>query len=124
MSAWWCRPVTRLPRIIIGVANDYSGPKTLGSSSFLANAVVGCLGSYNKDRLQREPSSFNDFVRGKSTSYPFAPGGVSSLHENKPKLQGLDREFDELIKGEGDGKLLTTPPGFESGLLFENKESE
>lgn len=76
----------------------------------------------NSLSMQRDPSAFNDFVRGKSTSYPFAPGGVS--HETKPKLQGLEREFDELIKGEGDGKLLSIPPGFDRGLVFEQKEEK
>lgn len=78
----------------------------------------------NSLSMQRDPSSFNDFVRGKSTNNPFAPGGGVPVQDKKPKLHSLDREFDELIRGDEDGQLLTTPPGFESGLVFEKKNVE
>ena len=68
--------------------------------------------STNSTSLLRDPAPLKDFVRGKSTSIPFAPGGaafqtVQSLHavEELTNLSSLEH-------------MESVPPGFDRGIDF------
>lgn len=71
------------------------------------------LNSNNSTSMQRAPASRIDFVKGKSTNFPFAPGGASMSFSNNPHL--IEKNFD-------DSDLQTIPPGFERGIIFEGQE--
>ncbi|KAG9305006.1 hypothetical protein G9A89_007409 [Geosiphon pyriformis] len=77
------------------------------------------LTAKNSTSLLREPSAPGDFVKGRSNYFPFAPGGLESevlIHT----AEDVTKVLEESFKLEEDG-LLTIPPGFERGLLFEGE---
>ncbi|KAK5668535.1 Antiviral helicase ski2 [Batrachochytrium dendrobatidis] len=77
------------------------------------------LNSKNSSLLQRDPAAHSDFVRGKSTSMPFVPGGLPTV-VNLESVQHNGRELwdvDELL--DFSGELLSIPPGFERGIQFQ-----
>ncbi|KAJ3228151.1 hypothetical protein HK099_006031 [Clydaea vesicula] len=76
----------------------------------------------NSTSLQRDPAGYQNFVTGKSTNYPFTPGGIDFLQKVKVEVQEFN--LDDLINEE-EG-LLTIAPGFERGLetMDEGKNTE
>ncbi|KAI7863702.1 NUC185 domain-containing protein [Spinellus fusiger] len=77
--------------------------------------------STNSTKLSRPFGSSKNFVRGKATQYPFAPGGleeeVMNALEEDVDLADLEVNLDFL-----DQDLLAIAPGFDRGLVFEGDE--
>lgn len=71
----------------------------------------------NSTSFEREPAHKSDFVRGKSTFYPFAPGGV-------PFMNNIINQNDNDIslKDDKDKLLLAIPPGFDRGMNCGKKQ--
>ncbi|KAJ5346525.1 hypothetical protein N7541_009007 [Penicillium brevicompactum] len=83
----------------------------------------------NSTSLLRRPAGRADFVRGAAGFFPFAPGGLEGVdaiaaleseeqdteQARNDKQPGLDR----IINFGTEGGLLTTPPGFDRGLNFD-----
>ncbi|CAG8794692.1 24576_t:CDS:2, partial [Racocetra persica] len=74
--------------------------------------------SQNSSSFLREPGALKNFVRGKSSYLPFAPGGLES-EVMVDTISEIVKETDALIFGEDE--LLTVPPGFERGLSYEDE---
>ncbi|CAG8609553.1 26011_t:CDS:10, partial [Dentiscutata erythropus] len=74
--------------------------------------------SQNSTSLLREPGALKAFVRGKSDYLPFTPGGLES-EVIVDTISEIDKEPDALTFGEDE--LLTVPPGFERGLIYEDE---
>ncbi|CAG8777480.1 5009_t:CDS:2, partial [Dentiscutata heterogama] len=72
--------------------------------------------SQNSTSLLREPGALKTFVRGKSDYLPFTPGGLES-EVIVDTISEIAKEPDALTFGEDE--LLTVPPGFERGLIYE-----
>ncbi|CAG8573200.1 50_t:CDS:10, partial [Diversispora eburnea] len=75
------------------------------------------LTSRNSTSLLREPGLRSDFVRGTTNQFPFAPGGL----ESEVLIEAVDeisKNLEESLKFDED-EILTIPPGFERGLIFE-----
>ncbi|KAJ3253011.1 hypothetical protein HK103_001021 [Boothiomyces macroporosus] len=71
------------------------------------------LNAKNSTSLQREPTKNSEFVRGKTTHYPFMPGGIAlpQVLDNKDFNEDL---FDELLQ---------IAPGLDRGLNLEYSEN-
>ena len=63
----------------------------------------------NSSSMLRKPAPYSQFVRGKSTSVPFMPGGMTTVH-----ITDADDADDELLTD-----IRCVPPGFDRGLVFE-----
>ncbi|CAG8582613.1 17454_t:CDS:10, partial [Cetraspora pellucida] len=74
--------------------------------------------SQNSTSFLREPGALKNFVRGKSSYLPFAPGGLES-EAIIDTINEIAKEPDVLTFGEDE--LLTVPPGFERGLIREDE---
>lgn len=87
----------------------------------------------NSTSLLRRPAGRADFVRGAAGFFPFAPGGLDAIEalaameaeaqvteQSKNGKQGLDR----IINFGTEGGLLTTPPGFDNGVDFDEAKSK
>ncbi|CAG8721345.1 2758_t:CDS:2, partial [Cetraspora pellucida] len=74
--------------------------------------------SQNSTSFLREPGALKNFVRGKSSYLPFAPGGLES-EVIVDTINEIAKEPDALTFGEDE--LLTVPPGFERGLIREDE---
>ncbi|CAG8479523.1 5994_t:CDS:10 [Acaulospora morrowiae] len=76
----------------------------------------------NSTSFLREPGARNDFVRGNSNYYPFAPGGLES--EVLIDLEdGVSKDLDNALNFDED-EILSVPPGFERGLIFEDESAK
>ena len=71
------------------------------------------ISANNSTSMNRVPTSHSDFVRGKSTSYPFAPGGID-----------VQVPIEKILDFDKDLVLLTVPPGFDHGLFMQEKPIE
>ncbi|KAJ3323070.1 hypothetical protein HDV06_002516 [Boothiomyces sp. JEL0866] len=71
------------------------------------------LNAKNSTSLQRDPTKNSEFVRGKTTHYPFMPGGI-------PLPNVLD---DKNVNEELFEDLLQIAPGLERGLNLEYSEN-
>ncbi|CAG8511393.1 21781_t:CDS:10 [Gigaspora margarita] len=74
--------------------------------------------SQNSTSLLREPGVLKAFVRGKSDYLPFTPGGFES-EVIVDTISEIVKEPDALTFGEDE--LLTVPPGFDRGLIYEDE---
>ncbi|KAJ5825136.1 hypothetical protein N7447_007476 [Penicillium robsamsonii] len=88
----------------------------------------------NSTSLLRRPAGRADFVRGAAGFFPFAPGGLDAIEalaameadaqvtdqSSNGKQSGLDR----IINFGTEGGLLTTPPGFDNGIDFDEAKSK
>ncbi|CAG8516159.1 9016_t:CDS:10, partial [Ambispora leptoticha] len=79
------------------------------------------LTAKNSTSLLREPGAPKDFVKGGSNYIPFAPGGLES-EVLKNEVEEVTEDLEEMLRFEEDG-ILTIPPGFEHGLIFEDEET-
>ncbi|KAI8930243.1 NUC185 domain-containing protein [Entophlyctis helioformis] len=79
------------------------------------------LNAKNSSSIHRDPASYTDFVRGRSTFVPFAPGGMVSagMPAHSQLLDQAMLELEDIL--DIDGELLTVPPGLERGIVFEAK---
>ncbi|CAG8466118.1 16976_t:CDS:10, partial [Racocetra fulgida] len=102
---------TTLEIVRDGPEGDIIGYKeiTIGEST---------ITSQNSTSFLREPGALKNFVRGKSSYLPFAPGGLES-EVIVDTINEIAKETDALIFGEDE--LLTVPPGFERGLSYEDE---
>ncbi|OQE32074.1 hypothetical protein PENSTE_c001G00960 [Penicillium steckii] len=89
----------------------------------------------NSTSLLRRPAGRAEFVRGAAGFFPFAPGGlegVEALAEMEADIQGPEQKrsggkqtgLDRIIDFGSDGGLLTVPPGFTRGHVFEEGKSK
>ncbi|KAJ3295595.1 hypothetical protein HK104_002499, partial [Borealophlyctis nickersoniae] len=81
------------------------------------------LTAKNSTSLQREPAAYSEFVRGRTTNFPFAPGGLEAVALVDQPIEKLEREIEDLF-GVDEGEILSVPPGFERGLIFEDQPIE
>lgn len=88
----------------------------------------------NSTSLLRRPAGRADFVRGAAGFFPFAPGGLEGIealaameadtHEVEQPSNGKQSGLDRIINFGTEGGLLTTPPGFDSGIEFDESKSK
>lgn len=82
--------------------------------------------------MAREPLTYEsrNFVRGKSSQFPFAPGGMDQDAINASSGAAASEAFEDIVKGVekthalGRGGIKTIPPNFERGLDFDATGSE
>ena len=76
----------------------------------------------NSLSLCRQPGPLSESVRGSTTNFPFMPGGLTDellLDDEDNPLATKKFEDEDGIDFEHD--LLTVPPGWEAGMVFEKK---
>ncbi|TNY19936.1 translation repressor [Rhodotorula diobovata] len=116
-------PTTSLEFISTGLAGDITGYReTTSSSAQLARTAT------NSTALDRKPATYQgSFVRGKSSYFPFRPGGLGEVVVDDDEQDGvaggegaLGGAAEKLEKAfeKGYGGIRTIPPGFTRGLDF------
>ncbi|RUS21214.1 antiviral helicase, partial [Endogone sp. FLAS-F59071] len=80
------------------------------------------LTAKNSTSLRRDPGAIADFVRGKGNYFPFTPGGLES-EIMVVAAEDVANEAEAGLLDPNEG-LLTVPPGFERGLIFDDKEDQ
>lgn len=88
----------------------------------------------NSTSLLRRPAGRAEFVRGAAGFFPFAPGGLDAIealaameadaHVTEQSSNGKQSGLDRIINFGTEGGLLTTPPGFDSGIDFDEAKSK
>lgn len=88
----------------------------------------------NSTSLLRRPAGRADFVRGAAGFFPFAPGGLEGIEalaameadaqETEQSSNGKQSGLDRIINFGTEGGLLTTPPGFDCGIEFDEPKSK
>ncbi|KAJ5787717.1 hypothetical protein N7457_002707 [Penicillium paradoxum] len=88
----------------------------------------------NSTSLLRRPAGRADFVRGAAGFFPFAPGGLEGIealaameadaHDVEQSSNGKQSGLDRIINFGTEGGLLTTPPGFDCGIEFDEPKSK
>eukprot|EP00057_Strongylocentrotus_purpuratus_P022189 XP_011676663.1 PREDICTED: helicase SKI2W [Strongylocentrotus purpuratus] len=75
----------------------------------------------NSLSLSRQPGPLSESVRGSTTNFPFMPGGLA-------EEPFLDEDDDALVSDRPNeandidvDDLLTVPPGWEAGMVFEDR---
>lgn len=78
----------------------------------------------NSLSLSRQPGPLSESVRGSTTNFPFMPGGLA-------EEPFLDEDDDALVSDRPNeannidvDDLLTVPPGWEAGMVFEDRRKE
>ena len=96
--------------------------KKSSSYNFMINmqytAIDKGLTGKNSTSLLRKPGGKEDFVRGRSGQYPFAPGGFESISEDFGFFPFRIDETTQL------GVLPSLPPGFSRGLRTKFPEED
>ncbi|GAA6001294.1 SKI complex RNA helicase subunit SKI2 [Rhodotorula paludigena] len=109
-------PTTQLEFVSTGLSGDISGYRETTTTAAAARTAT------NSTALDRKPADYvGSFVRGKSSYFPFKPGGLADVvldddegAEGAAALeQGLEKAFEK-----GYGGIRTIPPGFTRGLDF------
>jgi antiviral helicase SKI2 len=126
MAPTQTRTVTRFTRE--GLEGRITGYREVTVPSTIANAK-------NSTSFLRRPGDRANFVRGAAGFIPFAPGGLEGIEalaameaeahdmeqsKNIGKQSGLDR----IIDFGTEGGLLTTPPGFDFSIDFDEPKSK
>lgn len=131
-------PTTSLEFKSTGLNGTITGYKEVSQASAPRTA-------FNSTSLERQPSSYvGSFVRGKSSYFPFRPGGLTDvvldLEEEvglEEMAEGMEKAFEKgrgafkrgpwIARGDGEltsrcgdrpGGIRTIPPGFTRGLDF------
>lgn len=88
----------------------------------------------NSTSLLRRPAGRADFVRGAAGFFPFAPGGLDAIEAlaameaeaqvTEQSKNGKQSGLDRIINFGTEGGLLTTPPGFDNGVDFDEAKSK
>ncbi|KAL8278507.1 hypothetical protein RQP46_009197 [Phenoliferia psychrophenolica] len=106
---------TSLEFTATGLNGQIAGYKELSTSTAPRTAL-------NSTSVDRKPSSYvGSFVRGKSSYFPFRPGGLNDLAlDNTDDDQGMEEMAQGMEKAfeKGHGGIRTIPPGFTRGLDF------
>jgi len=76
------------------------------------------LTSKNSTSILRRPGAKEDFIRGRSGQFPFAPGGLERLADNVQS----DRDRFRITEKTTLGPLISIPPGFTRGLRLTGPE--
>ncbi|KAI5480335.1 antiviral helicase SKI2 [Pseudohyphozyma bogoriensis] len=121
----WSRPFD--PRALLHIPPSF--PTT--SLTFNATGLNGTITGYsesshtsaprtalNSTDVSRKPGSYTgSFVRGKSSYFPFRPGGLADIggegDDHGEVTDSLEKAFEK-----GRGGIRTIPPGFTRGLDF------
>ncbi|CAG8375723.1 unnamed protein product [Penicillium salamii] len=119
------RTVTRFTRE--GLEGKVTGYHEVTVPAASANAK-------NSTSLLRRPAGRADFVRGAAGFFPFAPGGLGGVEaladleaeeqDTEQARNGKQPGLDRIINFGTEGGLLTTPPGFDRGLNFDEVKSK
>ncbi|CEQ40490.1 SPOSA6832_02128 [Sporobolomyces salmonicolor] len=110
-------PTTSLEFRSSGLSGEITGYREVSSAAAPRTAS-------NSTSIERKPSSYvGSFVRGKSSYFPFKPGGLGDIMLDEEEAEGvnglsgttegLERAFEK-----GRGGICTIPPGFTRGLDF------
>lgn len=88
----------------------------------------------NSTSLLRRPAGRAEFVRGAAGFFPFAPGGLDAIEAlaameadaqvTEQSKNGKQSGLDRIINFGTEGGLLTTPPGFDNGVDFDEAKSK
>lgn len=88
----------------------------------------------NSTSLLRRPAGRAEFVRGAAGFFPFAPGGLDAIEAlaameaeaqvTEQSKNGKQSGLDRIINFGTEGGLLTTPPGFDNGVEFDEAKSK
>ncbi|GAA6054578.1 hypothetical protein NBRC10513_003468 [Rhodotorula toruloides] len=112
------QPTTSLEFISSGLSGEITGYREVTNTASARLAT-------NSTSLDRKPASYEgSFVRGKSSYFPFRPGGLGDIvtHEDEGAEGegGLEKAAEGLEKAfqKGQGGIRTIPPGFTRGLDF------
>ncbi|GAA6029642.1 hypothetical protein JCM8097_000981 [Rhodosporidiobolus ruineniae] len=110
-------PTTSLEFVSSGLSGDISGYREVSTTAAPRTAL-------NSTSLDRQPASYvGSFVRGKSSYFPFKPGGLGDIlldEDEGEGLEGVGAAAEGLEKAfeKGHGGIRTIPPGFTRGLDF------
>jgi len=77
------------------------------------------LTSKNSTSILRRPGAKEDFVRGRSGQFPFAPGGMEPLADDVQS----NRDPFRITEKTTLGPLISIPPGFARGLRLSGAEN-
>ncbi|KAI8368205.1 NUC185 domain-containing protein [Radiomyces spectabilis] len=106
------KPHTTIEVVRHGFDGDLVGYKeALVDSPYLA--------STNSTSVMRPFAGTKDFVRGKATQFPFAPGGLEVEVLEEDEQIDVDVDLDFL-----DQDLNVIPPGLDRGINFEEEEQQ
>ena len=96
------------------VDRDEATGKLLGfREECLQDAGKSCK---NSTSLSRLPGSASDGICGSTTNYPFWPGGL-----DEPNISALKSNIAGSSSLDFEQELLTVPPGFKQGAVFERR---
>ncbi|GAA5871318.1 hypothetical protein JCM1840_004411 [Sporobolomyces johnsonii] len=110
-------PTTSLEFRSSGLSGEITGYREVSSTAAPRTAT-------NSTSIERKPSSYvGSFVRGKSSYFPFKPGGLGDIILDEEEVEGvigLSGAAEGLEKAfeKGRGGIRTIPPGFTRGLDF------
>ncbi|BGP54708.1 Antiviral helicase ski2 [Rhodotorula sphaerocarpa] len=111
-------PTTSLEFISSGLSGEITGYREVTTT---ANARTAA----NSTSMDRKPADYQgSFVRGKSSYFPFRPGGLGDAVLDAEEDEGAKADpslaVEELEKAfeKGRGGIRTIPPGFTRGLDF------
>ncbi|GAA5985422.1 hypothetical protein JCM11641_000152 [Rhodosporidiobolus odoratus] len=107
-------PTTSLEFVSSGLSGGITGYREVTSTAAPRTAL-------NSTSIDRKPTSYvGEFVRGKSSYFPFRPGGLNDIMLDEEETDGLDGLEEGLEKAfeKGHGGIRTIPPGFTRGLDF------
>ncbi|GAA5916164.1 SKI complex RNA helicase subunit SKI2 [Sporobolomyces salmoneus] len=110
------QPTTQLEFTSSGLSGNITGYKEVSTTGGTRTAL-------NSTSLERKPANYEgSFVRGKSSYFPFRPGGLGDaiLDDELDEGGALDQATQGLEKAfeKGRGGIRTIPPGFTRGLDF------
>jgi antiviral helicase SKI2 len=114
------RPLTTLELKTSGLTGKITGySQTVASAS--SKLVMDAKSSTSLDRAPAEHSSM---IRGKSTYFPFRPGGLPSSYqiledESEDIVVRTEQGFEDAFEG-----IQSCPPGFEHGLDFDADQDD
>ncbi|KAM0746373.1 translation repressor [Meredithblackwellia eburnea MCA 4105] len=115
-------PTTSLEFKATGLNGTITGYKEVSHTSYSATKTA-----LNSTSVDRKPSSYvGSFVRGKSSYFPFRPGGLSDVVLDVDESQGIEEMAEGLERAfeKGRGGIRTIPPGFTRGLDFGSLANE
>ncbi|GEM08547.1 antiviral helicase SKI2 [Rhodotorula toruloides] len=110
------QPTTSLEFISSGLSGEITGYREVTNTASPRLAT-------NSTSLDRKPASYEgSFVRGKSSYFPFRPGGLGDIVADADGAtegeEGPEKAAEGLEKAFEKGGIRTIPPGFTRGLDF------
>ncbi|RIA89533.1 hypothetical protein C1645_772097 [Glomus cerebriforme] len=112
------------PRTTLEIVRDGPDGRIIGYKEVVVAELN--LTAKNSTSLLREPGSINHFVRGASSQFPFAPGGLESevMIDEEVINDIIDKEVEvaNVPLSFEDDEILSVPPGLNRGLIFEDEK--